>query len=1220
MNNDPLVFQIIDITTTHEDVEIEDSDDDNSSENKKSYNLLEYKIQLFGKTKLGENVYVKVNNFKPYFYVKVPGKWSRTNIKTYVNKIVRSINYVPNRLSLVEKNGKNYKIVKKQIFNTFKNYKTYKFIKFSFHGFKGFKAYEYAIIEENNIRKKRGLKEIELYESNLEPMLRFLHQRDIKAAGWVSVKNYVNCKDSDNEYSVEVDWTDVDPVNDDNIAKFTICSFDLECEAEDGENFPVATNPGDRIIQIGTTLNKYGDINCFYKHIMTLDSCSPIEGVIVESFDSERKLLLAWAKLIKKLNPDIMTGYNIFAFDYPYLYERAKLLGIQSEFSFLSRLIDHQCEYSKKELSSAAYGDNIFYFYDMKGRVQVDLMKVLQRDPCIRLESYKLDNVASEFIKEGIIKVEQLDNGTTKIYTKSHFGLTTGRFIKINYQDGFTLNAYNDGEKFYVTELGIETIDNIKYCTITINKTFDTPLMKEYKFFWAQAKDDITAQEMFKLQKGNADDRAIIAKYCVNDCDLVNKLMEKLQIITNNISMANVCHVPLSYIFMRGQGIKIFSLVAKKCRLRNHLMKVLKKKPKPDYSKMTPKEKKAAILAEQIANGYEGATVIQPNAGIYYEPIPVLDYASLYPRSMIGKSISHDRLVEKEKYMNLPGYKYYTATYENKNGTQDVCVYACSLDKQVIGIITEILIELLEARESTRARQKTVNDPFMWKILEGLQLAFKVTANSLYGQTGATTSSIYNKKIAASTTATGREMLMSAKKFAEEVMPLLAEAVINNDKPLFERRVMQLLNENSCDNIVMFPGVEANEEMLEEKGKYSDKATFVEWYYNQLGEVLKDRAIDPKSIYGDTDSIFVNYGIMDRTSRERLTDHDTLKRAIKIGILTGDLYNIIVPRPHNLEYEKTFWPFIIHTKKRYVGNMYMFNPDVYYLKSMGIVLVRRDNAPIVKIVVGGIVKKIIDERSSEKAVEYARQELKKILNNHYDISKFVVSKTLKAKYADRTRNVHVVLADRIALRDPGNKPQTNDRIPYVYVTDYNRKYKNRFREKQLQGEKVESPSYIIENNLHIDYLFYITNQIQKPASQFLDYIIKDTEKFFRDYIIREENRRKGIKPIKTYFNTTDNTGSFDINDDNIKQELPKKKVINRKKITKPIDVTNKLNIDDLDPIITSKKNKSNISLVKTRNIKPIRIQKVKKSEPVSRKTKQLNKFVSHDNNDGFTLD
>jgi DNA polymerase elongation subunit (family B) len=67
------------------------------------------------------------------------------------------------------------------------------------------------------------------------------------------------------------------------------------------------------------------------------------------------------------------------------------------------------------------------------------------------------------------------------------------------------------------------------------------------------------------------------------------------------------------------------------------------------------------------------------------------------------------------------------------------------------------------------------------------------------------------------------------------------------------------------------------------------------------------------------------------------------------------------------------------------------------------------------------------------------------------------------------------LADRITSRDPGNKPGSGDRIPFVYIHNTNK--------TALQGEKIETPTYIVENNLKIDYSFYITNQIMKPVQQ-----------------------------------------------------------------------------------------------------------------------------------------
>ena len=39
----------------------------------------------------------------------------------------------------------------------------------------------------------------------------------------------------------------------------------------------------------------------------------------------------------------------------------------------------------------------------------------------------------------------------------------------------------------------------------------------------------------------DAEHRAIVAKYCVQDCALCNRLLIKLEMITNNIGMSNVC-------------------------------------------------------------------------------------------------------------------------------------------------------------------------------------------------------------------------------------------------------------------------------------------------------------------------------------------------------------------------------------------------------------------------------------------------------------------------------------------------------------------------------------------------------------------------------------------------------------------------------------------------------------------------------------------------------
>jgi DNA polymerase elongation subunit (family B) len=191
---------------------------------------------------------------------------------------------------------------------------------------------------------------------------------------------------------------------------------------------------------------------------------------------------------------------------------------------------------------------------------------------------------------------------------------------------------------------------------------------------------------------------------------------------------------------------------------------------------------------------------------------------------------------------------------------------------------------------------------------------------------------------------------------------------------------------------------------------------------------------------------------------------------------------------------------------------------------MGIVLKRRDNAPIVKIVVGGIIDSILYERSIDKAVEYTNNVLEKLMNGYYSMDKFIITKTLRANYAHPKSIAHKVLADRIAERDPGNKPQVNDRIPFIYIV---KNFGKKKKKDILQGDLIETPEYIIRNKLKIDYLYYLEHQIIKPASQILELMLskRKVDKLFNKFIIQEESKRIGrqtmdkwIDPSKTKYN------------------------------------------------------------------------------------------------------
>jgi DNA polymerase elongation subunit (family B) len=234
---------------------------------------------------------------------------------------------------------------------------------------------------------------------------------------------------------------------------------------------------------------------------------------------------------------------------------------------------------------------------------------------------------------------------------------------------------------------------------------------------------------------------------------------------------------------------------------------------------------------------------------------------------------------------------------------------------------------------------------------------------------------------------------------------------------------------------------------------------------------------DAEVIYGDTDSIFVDFKIKEKYG---LTDKkETLQKSIDVSVEASSKFKKTLKAPHDLEYEKTFYPFIILSKKKYVGNLYEFDVNKFKQKSMGIVLKRRDNANIVKQIYGGIIDIILKGDSLQSAVKFLYSSLRRLIEGGYPMNELVITKTLRSKYANPTRIAHKVLADRMRERDPGSAPEINERIPYVYI-EHDEKNKS-----LLQGDKIEHPTYITQNKIKINYPFYITNQLSNPISQLL---------------------------------------------------------------------------------------------------------------------------------------
>jgi DNA polymerase elongation subunit (family B) len=1407
-------------------------------------------IRFFGRTNTGLSLTVTVNNFLPYFFIKIPRSWSSTQAK----KLVIG-------MKSMSKDHGRYIYDDQPIAMEFKE----------FYGFKGDLKYNFLKIRFQcsdsmkfyHNRSRDGILELridgrnekfQLYESNFDPMLRFMHIQDIKSCGWVKLPKGLYRAERDTiaftDYHLRINaenlvsqqnFTSEDPKL--GLGKFKICSFDLECYSHD-EEFPQPDRKEDPIIQIGMVFQTIGELEPI-RYILTLKKCNEIENTNVLSFEKEGDMLMDFQRIIQEEDPDILTGYNIYGFDEKYIYGRVKLLRL-SEFGFLSRLGTRTEFKENVKLSSAALGDNQMHFYNTVGRVQIDLMKLIQKD--YKLNSYKLDSVAEHFMREIIKKIEIIGD-VTRIYIKKPGEFKLGNFIKISEEDDII------SDKLKIINLTKEYLDIRGNLTYILDNDMIAKKTSQHVYFFAGiVKDDINFKDMFRFyEKGDPVGITTIAQYCIQDCILPVKLLLKLNKIPENMEMASISSVPMQWIFLRGQGIKSFSLVVKKCRKKGFLIKVL------------PRIQKSDDDDDKV--GYEGAIVLTPEPKFHRVPISVNDYSSLYPSSMIAENISHEMYVEDPQYDNLPNYIYNTIKFDQElpNGTKEevICRYAKKPGE--FGVIPEILNDLLTERKAVRKLAESETDVFMKAVYEGRQLALKLTANSLYGQIGAATSPVCYVRLAASTTAVGRGQIMIAKNFVEQDFKntlqyiydnhndkdklheffteklknkagkTLADdekevnKIVNTVKEVFDKYdinpkvvygdsvasytpilirdngIIKIItieelgsNFNSCtedsifvssfyknyntksdkeycelsniecwtDNewtpvkriirhkldkskkmirVLTYDGlvdvtddhslirstgepvsskelklgdkllhyeyptpyiyktgssyeemaingffivhgslnVDKNEWLLlhydmnllekykeycgnvypefyweikkwdkydiddiyytlkpklkkydnslkvfisifkkyiyENNRKNIPSSVFSDIYKNKLAfwegltnitdikeytsieldnqviaaqvaylanilgyqSIIDNRSTKPnvyrvicnqvvqnynlvkkmseipysnddyvydlttdnhhfqagigKLIVHNTDSIFNDFVISDKVTGEVIHTKETLQPAIELGILVSKFVQSRLRFPHELSYEKTFFPFAIFSKKRYVGNKYTEDDKEYTMTSMGIVLKRRDNAMIVKRVIGGMIEIMMNDIDCKKTVDFTTKSIKNIFKGKFPIKDFVTSKTIKDinKYKTSIKkdkkgeaildadgneqnfiNIgHVMLAQKMIKEKRSNAPQMNDRVPFAYIEVPKLK-----GQKILQGEKIEHPDYIIENNLKLDYMFYITNQIMTPAIQFLELVTakpEDATILFNDLIKEEECKRKGIPYTKT---------------------------------------------------------------------------------------------------------
>ena len=611
-------------------------------------------LKMFGVSKTGNSILLHVTDFLHYLFVAAPVNFQKQDVNGYKA-------YLETQMAQHQPSIHSVQMVLRENLFGFQGNQKSPYLKITVTNHHIINKLR-TLIEGGNANYKSLWKGVDggiLTFDSIQYVLRFMIDTGITGMSWVDVpaQKYHVIPQYERQSNCQIEahchYRDLVALGHDgewaSMAPLRILSFDIECAGRKGV-FPEANQ--DPVIQIANVVTRYGESKPFVRNVFVLDTCSLIVNTQIYEHDSEEKMLMAWKDFVEKVDPDVIIGYNISNFDFPYLLDRAKHLKVL-KFPYWSRLKSVETKHRSTNFSSKQMGNRDTEATNTNGRIQLDLLQLVQRDH--QLRSYTLNSVCAQFLGE--------------------------------------------------------------------------------------QKEDVHHTMITELFNGTPDSRRRLAVYCLKDAYLPQRLMDKLMCLVNYTEMARVTGVPFNYLLSKGQQVKFISQLFRKALEQQLVIPNLRN--------------------EATEEQYEGATVIEPVRGYYDKPVATLDFASLYPSIIQAHNLCYTTLLNKSSVekLNLKKDEDYIVT---PNGD----LFCTSKLRK--GLLTTILEELLGARKRAKKELAVETDPFKKAVLNGRQLALKISANSVYGLTGATVGKLPCLAIASSTTAYGRQMIERTKDEVEK--------------------------------------------------------------------------------------------------------------------------------------------------------------------------------------------------------------------------------------------------------------------------------------------------------------------------------------------------------------------------------------------------------------------------------------------------------------------
>lgn len=368
-------------------------------------NYFSFFVRLFGVTAKGNSVCCYLSEWKPFLYLEIPPAWSEIALDAFIGHVDEM-----SGIKFFRRNVTSCKIVHRKNIYGYTKGTPIKVAKLCFRNASSKRALSRWLHENPTAYNYLGLQyRFHLWDAKIEgkgvdDRQQFVNCTDIKPSHWVRLpanKYTFNQpatrpapeRRARTQIDVNVCYTDVEPLNERNdVPPLLIESWDLEVvRAARDRRFPSSSEPGDEIIQVGTSVWCYGDkdddgpayaaVHC----VRPTENWSP-DKMDVNEYATEREMLPAYLEFSRdKVDADVRIGFNTYGFDNKYLEDR---LMMKCRHLFPDKVSRY--DYGKFEFGrvrgvtskcrsqyggSKAHGKRETYTMPAAGRVQLDLYK-----------------------------------------------------------------------------------------------------------------------------------------------------------------------------------------------------------------------------------------------------------------------------------------------------------------------------------------------------------------------------------------------------------------------------------------------------------------------------------------------------------------------------------------------------------------------------------------------------------------------------------------------------------------------------------------------------------------------------------------------------------------------------------------------------------------------------------------------------------------------------